>query len=270
MQHKKVRAMHPSLKEKIYVYWNKQSCGTEHTSQKKFSPSYFEQIEQHRYTIEPEVFSFAQFTRFHNKKILEVGVGAGTDFIQWARAGAQTYGIDMTPEAIENTKHRLEQEMLAAQELHVADAEAIPYPTNFFDCVYSWGVIHHSPDTMRCLREIIRVTKPGGTIKIMIYNRYSLFAFYQWLRHGNPLRSITWVLYHHQESPGTKAFTIKEIKNVVQASDAELIAIKATATQHDLLYYKSWPWRLAAYLAACILGWNRCGWFMTMELKKKI
>src|SRR3989338_6187058 len=150
------------LKNDVKKYWNQASCGTEFISQKKYSKEYFNAIETFRYSIKPEIFSFAQFTRFHGKKILEVGVGAGTDFTQWVRAGAHAYGIDLTEEAIRNVSHRLALEGLQAKELQIADAEKLPYPDNFFDLTYSWGVIHHSPDTKQCLKELVRVTKPNG------------------------------------------------------------------------------------------------------------
>jgi hypothetical protein len=73
------------LKNNVREYWNHASCGTEFIDSPKFSQAYFEDIENFRYTIEPEIFSFAQFSRFRDKKVLEVGVGAGTDFIQWVR-----------------------------------------------------------------------------------------------------------------------------------------------------------------------------------------
>ncbi|MBL4587981.1 class I SAM-dependent methyltransferase, partial [Candidatus Babeliales bacterium] len=146
------------LKKKMFEYWNAASCGTELTDKKKFSKSYFEEIEEIRYKIEPEIHSFAQFTRFYNKKVLEVGVGAGTDFMQWIRAGANAYGIDLTAEAIDNVRHRLQVYELSAEEIRQADAEQLPYENNSFDLVYSWGVIHHSPNTEQCLKEIVRVT----------------------------------------------------------------------------------------------------------------
>ena len=65
------------LKQEVYNYWNKASCGTEFVKKEKFSKEYFEEIEQIRYLVEPEIFAFAQFTRFYGKKVLEVGVGAG-------------------------------------------------------------------------------------------------------------------------------------------------------------------------------------------------
>lgn len=261
------------LKKEVARYWNKASCGTEYIDKEKFSADYFNEVEQFRYRVEPEIFSFAQFTRFRNKKVLEVGVGAGTDFVQWVRAGAHAYGIDLTQEAIDNATHRLALEGLQAQELLVADAERIPYSDNSFDLVYSWGVIHHSPNTIQCLEEIIRVTKPGGTIKIMIYNRYSLFAFYRYvcaaLFKGKPFQMLSTVLYNHQESPGTKAYTFKEIRSILARYPVVIKQLKATVTNHDLLHYKSSLYQSLAYTTACVFGWNHVGWFMTIELQKK-
>ncbi len=261
------------LKNKVFNYWNKSSCGTEITDQTRYSKDYFEDIENFRYSIEPEIFSFAQFTRFHNKKVLEVGVGAGTDFLQWVRSGAEAYGIDLTKEAIINTKERLQLYGLKAVDLKVADAENIPYPDNYFDCVYSWGVIHHSPDTIKCLKEIIRVTRPGGVIKIMIYNRRSLFAFYQWIIYGllkgKFLKSLKTILFEYQESPGTKAYTFKEVKKMLKGMPIILCNLKATTTNHDLLYYKSKSIQFCAKVLAGLLGWNKIGWFMTLDLQKQ-
>ena len=261
------------LKEKVHDYWNKASCGTDATKRSKHSREYFEEIEAHRYDIEAQIFSFAQFTRFKDKKILEVGVGAGTDFLQWVRAGAHAHGIDLTQEAIDNVKARLDIYDLQARDLRVADAEHLPYPDNYFDCTYSWGVIHHSPNMERCLAEIIRVTNPGGIVKVMIYNRRSLFAFYRYLLagvfKGKPFQTISTILFNNQESPGTKAYTFKEIKKILAKYPVHVKQLKATATSHDLLYYKSKPFRWLAYVCACLCGWNRIGWFMTIELQKK-
>lgn len=263
---------HDQLKRDVRDYWNRASCGTEHTQQEKFSPAYFDEIEEFRYRIEPEIFSFAQFTRFHGKKVLEVGVGAGTDFTQWVRAGALAHGVDLTQEALENVERRLKLYGLQAADLRVADAERLPYEDNRFDLVYSWGVIHHSPDTVRCLDELIRVAKPGGTIKVMIYHRYALFAFYRWvlaaLFKGKPWRSLADVIFYDQESVGTKAYTFGEVKKIMRTRPVRVVSMRAPVTNHDLLYYKSKFFRVCAYVAACFLGWHRAGWFMMIELEK--
>jgi ubiquinone/menaquinone biosynthesis C-methylase UbiE len=260
------------LKKQVYAYWNKQSCGTGVTQATKFSREYFDEIEAYRYFWEPEIFSFAQFTRFNGKKMLEVGIGAGSDFLQWVRAGAQAHGIDLTDEAIANVRNRLAIYGLQAAEIRVADAEKIPYPDNNFDLVYSWGVIHHTPDTMKALSEIIRVTKPGGSIKLMLYNRRSLSAYYFYLRHallrGRPFRTIADVLYNHIESLGTKAYTVKEIRQIAAQHPVKVVSIQSPATNYDLLREYSKIFQIPAYLLACLCGFHRCGWFLMIELKK--
>jgi glycosyltransferase involved in cell wall biosynthesis/ubiquinone/menaquinone biosynthesis C-methylase UbiE len=269
---KNVGVNEEGLKDQIKEYWNKEICGTGVASSKKYSRQYFDEIEDSRYTKEPEVFPFAQFTRFRGQKVLEVGVGAGTDFIQWVRAGAKAYGIDLAEESVEHVRNRLRVYGLSAEEVRVADAENLPYPDNTFDLVYSWGVIHHTPDTIKALKEIIRVTRIGGIIKIMVYNRRSLNAFRTYLRFGllkgRLFKSISWVLYRNMESIGTKAFTIREIENILADYPVHIRNISARVTNYDLLWNKSPLLRFISYVLACSLGFQKTGWFMIIELQK--
>jgi len=265
-----------NIKQQIHDYWNKQSCGTSIATSQKFSRVYFEEIETDRYEKEPEIFSFAQFTRAHGQKVLEVGIGAGTDFIQWVRAGAKAYGIDLTEEAITNVEHRLAVYGLEAQEVQVADCESLPYTDNMFDLVYSWGVIHHTPDMPKALREIVRVIKPGGTGKIMIYNRHSAKALSLWLRfcliQGRPWCSLTWVLYHYMESIGTKGYTFSEVKQLFADLPVINIHVQSQLTYYDRHHidqrFGTRLLRIVARLGSFVLGWRQPGWFIRIEFKK--
>lgn len=259
------------LKQQVRAHWGADPCGSQTTAAERFTRQYFDGIEEFRYRTEPEIFSFAQFTRHHGQKMLEVGVGAGSDFLQWVRAGAKAHGVDLTEQAIEHVKHRLAVYGLQAEEVRTADAENLPYADETFDLVYSWGVIHHTPDTAQALAEIVRVARIGGTIKVMIYNRHSLFAIYRWLFSGllrGRFKSIGWVIYHHQESIGTKAYTLREWRDMLRKLPVKIIALRAPASYYDLLLDKPWFMRWPAYLAACVLGMNRCGWYMTAEVEK--
>src|SRR6266571_369414 len=160
-----------TLKSEVKSFWNRKSCDTQHAHSEKFSREYFEQIEQWRYLDQPFIHSFAQFTRYHGKRVLEVGFGAGTDFIQWLRAGALASGVDLTEEALDNLIHRIRIYGLPKPEsVQVADAENLPFPSDSFDLGYSWGVLHHTPNPEKALAELVRVVRPGGEIKIMLYN----------------------------------------------------------------------------------------------------
>lgn len=262
-----------ALKESVRGYWNQQACGTDAADSDKFSRDYFDEIEAYRYEAEPYIHSFAQFSRYHGKKVLEVGMGAGTDFLQWVRAGAEAHGIDLTQESIDHVQQRLAVYGFEAAQAQVGDAEHIPYPDDTFDLVYSWGVIHHSPSTVRALEELVRVTKPGGEIKAMVYNRRSLHTFYRWGRYallrGKPWMSFAEVLYHHMESEGTKGYTLAEVEAMLQALPLEDIRCAATVNRHDLLYNKPWPARAAARLLASLFGHDRCGFFLTFSARKR-
>lgn len=260
------------LKTMVQEYWNRESCGTGHTRQPKFSPAYFNEIEKVRYRMEPEILEFAQFGKQAGKRVLEVGVGAGTDFVQWVRGGARAYGIDLTQEAIANTKTRLELEGLRAEDLRTGDCEALPFPDGTFDLVYSWGVIHHTPRTEMALQEIVRVCRPGGHVKVMVYHRHSMHAYYTWFRHAflklRPWKSLAWCLANHVESPGTKAYLPSEIRSMLDGQPVQNVKIESRLCYHDSS--SRYPFMVAIKRAvARLLGDDKAGWFLLIEFERK-
>jgi ubiquinone/menaquinone biosynthesis C-methylase UbiE len=118
--------------------------------------------------------------------VLEVGVGMGADHLEWARHMPRSLsGIDLTERAIAHTATRLALYGLRS-DLRVADAEKLPFRDASFDLVYSWGVLHHSPDTPRAVREVLRVLRPGGLARVMIYHAHSMVGYMLWLRYCSP------------------------------------------------------------------------------------
>ena len=105
--------------------------------------------------------------------LLEIGCGMGDDTAQWAKRGMKVTAIDLTEPAVECTRKRLQACGLQA-EVRTGNAERLDFPDNTFDFVYSFGVLHHSPDTPKTIEEVRRVLKPGGRALIMLYNRKSL------------------------------------------------------------------------------------------------
>ncbi len=271
--------MHHDLherKESVRTYWNTEACGTGDPSLRgitQYSRDYYDRIESARYDREPEIFSFAQFTRARGKKVLEVGVGAGTDFLQWSRAGAEAHGIDLTPEGVAHTERRLALEGLSAADLRVADCESLPFPENTFDVVYSWGVIHHTPDTARALSEIVRVCRPGGRCVVMIYNRHSLVSYGLWVRRAlfalRPWRSLRWCIAHYMESIGTQAFTVAEATAMLAALSTTKIRVTPIVTYYDRFLWRGSLVRTVAYVLCSLLPRSRAGWFLVLECEKR-
>lgn len=211
--------MSEALKEEVRRFWEAAPCGTSTTPAVPGTAAFFDQVEQERYRREPFIHSFAEFERWRGKRVLEVGIGLGTDFVQFVRAGADAVGVDLTDAAVESVRLRLALEGLEA-DLRAADAEALPFPDSSFDLVYSWGVLHHTPDTAKALAEVRRVLRPGGEARIMLYSRRSWVALGVWLRYGlgrgRPHRSPRALIADHMESPGTKAYTRSELADLFE------------------------------------------------------
>lgn len=208
------------LKTRVQQHWSDEACGTRGLSRED-RKAFFDELEEQRYSYyEPFIHEFAKWERGRDLAVLEIGVGAGTDHTQWARAGAKLHGIDLTREGIDLTRERLALEGLTS-DLQVADAEDLPFEDDSLDIVYSYGVLHHSPNTERCLAEIHRVLRPGGTALIMLYNLRSWTAWNLWMLHclanGRPWRTPRWAVYNHLESPGTKAYTQSEVRAIMNA-----------------------------------------------------
>ena len=107
------------------------------------------------------IFPFADFSHSNGKSVLEIGVGLGADHQQFAQSGAVLTGLDLTQRAVGHTRRRLEAFGLHSS-LSIGDAENLPFPDESFDVVYSWGVLHHSPDTQKAVDEAYRVLRYGG------------------------------------------------------------------------------------------------------------
>lgn len=230
--------------EQVRLYWEREPCGTSPQLTRgcaEGSLEWFRQIEEHRYRIEPFIHAIAQFTRFRGQRMLEVGVGAGTDHLQWARAGLECHGVDLTDAGIATTRRHLAYYGLSS-DLRRADAEHLPFADGLFDLVYSWGVIHHSQSPEKVIREIHRVLKPGGCFVGMLYGRHSILALKKWLRHallaGRPWRSVEDVIWHHVESAGTKSYTQTELRRLfAEFSRVELLPV---ITPHDTSHCPQW------------------------------
>lgn len=172
------------------------------------------QAEAERYAVDEHIPAFASFTAARGLDVLEIGVGAGTDFVQWLRHGARATGVDLSPVSLAEARARAHAEGHADVPLTVADAEHLPFAAASFDLVYSYGVLHHSPDTPAAIAEVLRVLRPGGEARIMIYHVPSWTGLLLWAVHGaarlRPWLTPRRAIYDHLESPGTKAYTVAE------------------------------------------------------------
>lgn len=222
-------------KDAVRDFWNEASCG-----ERLLLPSVdlagFGHQARERYRLEPFIEQFAEFDRWRGRKVLEVGVGLGADHQRFATSGAELFGIDLTPRAIEMCRLRLDSYNLESS-LSVGDAENLSFADDSFDLVWSWGVIHHSPDTPAAIREIYRVLKPGGVAKIMIYHTWSVVGLMLWFRYGllrcRPWLKLSEIYSRYLESPGTKAYSQVEARELFARFSG--VRVSTVLTHGDLL-----------------------------------
>jgi SAM-dependent methyltransferase len=222
--------------DQVRDFWNKASCGEVYAGAGSDRERYAE-VSRRRYILEPYLKPFARFDEARDKDVLEIGVGMGSDHQCLAEARPRSlHGVDLTERALEHTRARFALLGLNSH-LKVDNAERLDFPNGSFDFVYSWGVIHHSPNTPQAAREILRVLKPGGIARVMIYHRRSPVGWMLWTRYallrGKPWIGLDEIYSRHLESPGTKAYNVAEAKGMF-AGAAEVKTI-VTPCLGDLL-----------------------------------
>ena len=97
--------------------------------------------------------------------VLDVATGSGNAAIAAARHGCEVVGIDYVPSLLERGRARAKAEGLPVTLLE-GDAEALPFEDRTFDAVLSVFGSMFAPDHARTAAEMLRVTRPGGTIAL--------------------------------------------------------------------------------------------------------
>jgi len=255
-----------SDKELVKAYWNNEPCGTGSIGYPEGSLEYFESIAKNRDRLDYFIPEYAQFEKWKNKKVLEVGCGAGSDLVRFARAGALVTGIDLSSRSAVLTKHRLNIYGCRGN-IFIGDAEKLPFDDGEFDFLWCWGVLHHTPDTEKAISEIYRVMKPSGRICIMLYHKWSLVGLQMWilfgLLKGRPFRGLDEILAEHHESVGTKAYSVGEVREMFSAFDNVRVDVRITA--YDIRYGRDkylpkWMWRIVP---------SRFGWNLVVQGNKR-
>ncbi|MGA9769960.1 MAG: class I SAM-dependent methyltransferase [Blastocatellia bacterium] len=232
-------------KQKAREQWSANPCGAHVARALEFGTrAYFDAIENYRYQeYAPWMKEAMGFDRYAGRRVLEIGCGTGTDLLQFARCGAHVTGLDLTPRSIEIARQRFSVYGCAGQ-FAIGDAENLAFPDESFDLIYSFGVLHHAPDTERAITEAHRVLRRGGRAVVMLYHRASL---YYWggliakrgllkgelLRH-TPAEMMSRYVEHTETEgrPLVKAYTRREARHLFRNfSDFEISVNQLTRAE---------------------------------------
>ena len=165
--------MKPNI-EDVKQYWDRRPCNIRHSKSVIGTKQYFDEVEKRKYKVEPHIPAFADFEKWKQKSVLEIGCGIGTDAVNFARAGAYYYGIDCSKESIKLTIERFKVYELSGQ-FEINDAENFSYNIlqRKFDLVYSFGVIHHTPNPKLIVSNVKKVLSDDGEFRLMLYAKNS-------------------------------------------------------------------------------------------------
>lgn len=104
-------------------------------------------------------------------RVLEVGVGTGLSLADYKR-DLEIVGIDLSPEMLEKARERVtDDDMTHVTGLHEMDASELTFGDATFDTVVAMYVMTVVPDPEKVMRELARVTKPGG--EVILVNHFS-------------------------------------------------------------------------------------------------
>ena len=119
------------------------------------------------YTIANSSVEFVQQwlqKRVPGAKVLDYCCGEGPITLRLAAAGAQAWGIDISPVSVENARRSAREKGLSDRAtFEVMDAEATTFPDDFFDVIVVSGVLHHL-DLGKAYAELARILKPTGEV----------------------------------------------------------------------------------------------------------
>lgn len=158
----------------VKIYWDKRPCNIRHSSKQIGTKEYFDEVERKKFFVEPHILKFSQFENWNNKKVLEIGCGIGTAAINFAKNGAIYTGVELSEESLNLTKKRFEVYSQKG-EFYSGNAENLSsfVPESKFDLIYSFGVIHHSPNPEKIIKEIKNYMHKDSLLKIMLYSKNS-------------------------------------------------------------------------------------------------
>lgn len=132
------------------------------------------------------------------QRVLDVGCGAGRYSQVMLDAGAKVYAMDSSA-AVDACWENLgnHPDLIVVQ----ADLHALPFAPSYFDKVFCYGVLHHTPDPQRAFRSLLPALRPGGEIFISVYAKY---------------RGIVWSKAKYWWRPVTKRLSPQRIARLVE------------------------------------------------------
>ena len=252
----------------VEKFWDARPCNIRHSKKMVGSRDYFDEVESKKYFVEPHILEFADFEKWHKKHVLEIGCGIGTDAVNFARNGAFYTGVELSNESLQLALKRFEVFGLKGNLIR-GNCERLEdfLKPQTFDLIYSFGVLHHTPDISMALQSLKKFCHESTTIKIMVYATNSYKQKMIDAGMDQPEAQFG--------CPIANTYEVSEITRLLAESGIQIINIK----QAHIFPYQIEPYKEGVYLKQ---PWfenmpdeifqvleNNFGWHLLVEAKLK-
>jgi len=191
--------------DRVREYWNQHIHDLEITRHPVGSRGFFDDLDQYHFEKLHHLLRLVDFNAYRDRRVLDVGCGAGVDLARFAKGGAHVVGVDIASAAVGLARANFAQQRLAGAFI-VGDGETLPFADSAFDLVFAHGVVQYTSDPKRLVDECLRVLKPGAQAIFQVYNRVS------WL---NALSKLMKVGLEHDDAPVLLKFSAGEFREML-------------------------------------------------------
>jgi SAM-dependent methyltransferase len=262
--------------ERVQKYWDDRPCNIRHSSRMVGTRAYFDEVEARKYFVEPHIPEFADFDGSRGKKVLEIGCGIGTDTINFARCGCKVTAVDLSSGSLSIARKRAEVYGLQSRITFVqANAEELSKSVAVepYDLIYSFGVIHHSPHPRTIIEELLKYTRPGTVVKLMLYYRFSWKILWMLLTEGYEPGFVA----KHSEAetgcPVTYVYSKREARKLLSGLNVTDMRVEhifpySIPEYRNYEYKKVWYFR---FLPSRVFHWleRHFGWHLLITAEAK-
>lgn len=183
------------------------------------------------------------------ERFLDVAAGSGGLSLPAARLGATVLATDWSPAMIERFESRVREERLPQAEGRVMDAHALDLEDDLFDVTGSQFGVMLVPDQPQALREMVRVTRPGGRVLLIAYGSPSEFEALQFFVAA--LHSVVEGFEGLPDDPPPLEFQVSDPEVMrSRLADSGLTEVEIDVTHREEVEFRSgvdyWNWMMSS------------------------
>lgn len=217
-------------------FWNHSPCNIFHSPLPVGTFDYFNQVENRKYFVESHIPEFAGFhpnwwrqTGWFTREILEIGCGIGTDTISFARNGSIITAVDLSERSLDIAKKRAKifgyDAVIKFYKANVEELSLV-IPEKKYNLIYSFGVLHHTPNPSKALEQIKTFMDEKSELRIMVYAKWSYKVLWMILKYRSFDLDKIIPMYSEAQTgcPVTYAYSKKQARELLK--DFDILSIK--------------------------------------------